>query len=80
MIRNFEDTDFDWLLAKHGTCAFFLIQVLIGSFQKIRLTKSVSKSRLKNPSPVPSLQRAGVNYGEVKVGILAGAVMRTQGQ
>ena len=47
MIRNFEDKDFDWLLSKHGTCTFLLIQVLIGSFQKIRLTKSVSKSRLK---------------------------------
>ena len=47
MIWNVEDKDFDWLLAKHGTCTFLLIQVLIGSFQKIRFTKSVSKIRLK---------------------------------
>ena len=47
MIRNFEDKDFDWLLAKHGTCTFLLIQVLIGSFQKIRFTKFMSKIRLK---------------------------------
>jgi len=51
VIRNIEDTDFDWLLAKHGTCAFFLIQVLIGSFQKSvsqnPSQKAVSKIRLQ---------------------------------
>ena len=41
-------------ISKTLTRTFCLIQVLIGSFQKIHLKKSPG-----NPYPVPSLQRAG---------------------
>ena len=51
MRRNFEETDFDWLLVKHGTCTFLLIQALIDSFPK-----KVSKYCPENPSR----QRAGI--------------------
>ena len=55
----FCETDFDWLLTKPGTYTFLLIQVLIGSFQKNWSHKIRLKKLPENPSPVPSLQRAG---------------------
>ena len=61
--------DFDWLLTKPGTCTFLLIQVLIGSFQKNRSHKIRLKKLPENPSPVPSLQRAGcdiVRWGSLE--------------